>query len=139
MMSGVNVDLYHKDELEFEIRSRGKKLQGDVASLRKQLRNALAAGDEQSGVKLTDVAAEIALCQEKWEELQNLSEGFVSPSSTLRARQRARQSLQHLYDRLKNLATQPGTTEIRTAFSSLTEQVSAALQGPLPSLSLIHI
>ena len=44
-MSPVNVDLYVKDELEFEVRSRGKKPQGDVASLRKQLRDALAAGE----------------------------------------------------------------------------------------------
>ena len=54
-MSPVNVDLYVKDELEFEVRSRGKKPQGDVASLRKQLRDALAAADGASHVKIARV------------------------------------------------------------------------------------
>ena len=37
-ISPVNVDFYLKDELEFEVRSRGSKPQGDVASLREQRR-----------------------------------------------------------------------------------------------------
>ena len=68
----VNVDLYFKDELVLEIRSRGKKPQGEVASLRKQLRDVLAAGDEPSGVKLSDVATDMELCQEKWGKLQKI-------------------------------------------------------------------
>ena len=46
-MSSVNVDLYLKDELEFEVRSQGSRPQGDVASLRKQLRELIAAGSKR--------------------------------------------------------------------------------------------
>ena len=53
MMSNINLKLFLKDELEFEIRSRSRRLQGDVASLRKQLRDAVAAGVVTSTVKLT--------------------------------------------------------------------------------------
>ena len=67
-MNPVNVDLYVKDELEFEVGSRGKKPQGDVISLRRQLRDALAAGDEPSQVKISDVSAEMDLCQEMYSE-----------------------------------------------------------------------
>ena len=55
-MSSVNVDLYLKDELEFEVRSRGGRPQGVVASLRKQIRLLIAAETEVSGFKPKDVA-----------------------------------------------------------------------------------
>ena len=68
-MSVINPDLFLKHDLEFEIKSRGGRPQGDVASLRKQLRDALASGGVTSLVKFTDVTAELELCQEKWGEL----------------------------------------------------------------------
>ena len=115
-MNPVNVDLYVKDELEFEVRSRGDKPQGDVASLRKQLRELIAVGKEASRFKLRDVAPEMELCQAKWEELR---EALQSAPSTSRATQRLRQRLQHLFIRLKNIEAQPGTSEIKTDVVSL--------------------
>ena len=67
-----------KHELEFEITSRGGRPQGDVASLRKQLRDDLASGGTTSLVKVTDVTAELELCQEKWGELREVMEDFES-------------------------------------------------------------
>ena len=49
MTSSVNVDLFVKDELEWEVRFRGRKPQETVVSLRKQLREALASGEAPSG------------------------------------------------------------------------------------------
>ena len=118
MMSGINMDLYVKDELEFDVRSRGKKPQGHVASLRKQLREALAAGEAMSGVSLSDMAAEVELCHEKYIELRDVAEGLQSAPSTSRAK------------RLRNLETQAGTTEMETALASLRGQVAARLQDP---------
>ena len=52
-MKGINPDLFLKHELEFEIKSRSGRPQGDVASLRKRLRDALTSGEVTSTVKLT--------------------------------------------------------------------------------------
>ena len=111
-------------------RSRGKKPQGDVISLRRQLRDALAAGDEPSQVKISDMSAEMDLCQEKYSELMDLSEGLQSAAPTSRAKQRVRQRLTHLAMRIQNLEAQALGPEMETILKDLRGQVGAALQGP---------
>ena len=101
-----------------------------MASLRKQLREALAVGEVVSRVRMSDVAAEVELCQEKYTELKDLADGLQSAQPTSRAKQRVRQRLHHLFMRLQNLETQPGSTEMETALAFLRDQVATALQEP---------
>lgn len=42
-MVPINVELFRKDELDFEVRSRGGTSQEDVASLRRELREFIAS------------------------------------------------------------------------------------------------
>ena len=72
-MSGVDPDLFLRDELEFELRARGRNPKGAVTVLRKQLREALSAGDMLSAVDIRDKDRELEFCLEKWGELKELS------------------------------------------------------------------
>ena len=64
--------------------------------IRDRLRDALASGGTTSLVKISDVTAELELCQEKWGELREGMEDLESAPSNLRARQRLRLSLIHI-------------------------------------------
>ena len=44
-MTSINPDLFVKEEIEFELRARGKETRGNVQTLRRLLREALTAGD----------------------------------------------------------------------------------------------
>ena len=68
-MSVLNPELFLRDELEFELRARGRDPRGTVLVLRRQLREALAAGDSLSKVSIADQESEWEICNEKWEEL----------------------------------------------------------------------
>ena len=129
MSISVNVDLFVKDELEWEVRFRGRKPQESVVLLRKQLREALASGEAPSGrVILTDVTAEVELCSEKFVELLDLAEGLQSAAPTSTARQRVRQRLQHVLCRLQNAESQATTSELEKNVVTLREQVAMALR-----------
>ena len=104
-MSAINPDLFLRDELEFELRSRDKWTLGDVASMRKQLGEALAAGEVPSPVKVSDESKEMELCLEKWGELRELAECLESAPCSSRAAQRIRQRLEHLRQRIQNMST----------------------------------
>ena len=138
-MSVINPDLFLKHELEFEIKSRGGRPQGDVASLRKQLRDALASGGTTSLVKVTDVMAELELCQEKWGELREVMEDFESAPSNLRARQRVRQRAEHLQHRLENLSAQTTIAEVSATLKLIAEQVAKALRNFEPVKSPLSV
>ena len=81
-------------------------------------------------MKISDMAAEVELFQEKYLELKHLAEGLQSAAPTSMAKQRVCQRLHHLSMRLQNLETQAGSTEMETTLTSLRDQVAAALQEP---------
>ena len=110
-MSALNPELFLRDELEFELRARGKDPRGNVQILRRQLREALAAGDALSKVTIPDQESEWEICSEKWEELRELASCVESleagPGCSIGVR-RIRQCLQHVILRLQNLQAQGG-------------------------------
>ena len=72
-MVAVDPDLFHRDELEYEIRARGRNRKGGVHALRKQLRESLSAGEKSSAFRVDHENKEIELCREKWAELRELA------------------------------------------------------------------
>ena len=126
-MSTLNPELFLREELEFELRARGKEPRGNVPILRRQLREALAAGDALSRVTITDPESEWECCTEKWDELRELAQSVESleegPGCSLGVR-RIWQRLQHVILRLQNLQAQVSEPPYNI---------------PPPYLSLIHI
>ena len=113
-MSVLNPELFLRDEIEFELRARGRDPKRTVIVLRRQLREALSAGEALLMVAIADKESEFEKCNEKREELQelarcvdNLEEG---PGCSIGVR-RIRQCLQHVIHRLQNLEEQWGDLE----------------------------
>lgn len=140
----AHVEFLVKDELEYEVRSRGAKPQDLVATLRKQLRELLGADAPVRPVKVSDLDRESQRCADKWEELESMRMDLESAPTTSRGRQRLLLRLQHLQARLSNLEAQVSSAEEKNSINQLVSLVTTALNdvmlvspptsGPAPRL-----
>ena len=121
---GLVPEYFNKEELQYEIRLRGGVPQGDVASLRKQLRELLAGDVPLQRVEIEDLEEELALCADKWTEFSTLMEDSEYMGSSTRVWQRVTQKMHHLSDRLRNLLSQDGLEEeVRRAATALQSKI----------------
>ena len=135
-MSVLHPELFLRDEIEFELRARGRDPKGTVLVLRRQLREALSAGEALSKVTIADKESELEICNEKWEELRELARCVDSleegPGCSIGVR-RIRQRLQHVIHWLQNLEEQWGDLEPALDIKDLIQQITSTLQGSQPA------
>lgn len=103
-MAKINPDFLIRDELEFEVKSRGDTPASSVADLRKQLRNLLKGNRPSEPVKLTNEKVEFDLCKDRAADLISSVEDLgENPDLSSRVVFRLRLRLEHLERRLSNL------------------------------------